>query len=409
MRPIKPATFRNLLILCCLITTLLSGCWDRQEIEERANVLGVAIDLIDERAEKREPSVSHFNGGFPEPERRMLQLTAQIAVPGRIPLGPEAGGGAPQQKPVWVLSVVGHTIDDAMMNLQQQLADRLFLGHLRVIIISEELARKGIRELNDYLRRNPEVRRTAWMLVANGRAAAAMEASPELERVPTLYLTATMNQAVGLGKFPNDFLGIFWTALSSKGMDPYLPYIKVLKKDNILIAGLAYFRGDQMVGVAEPMEIGFFMAVKGFEQGGYGGFTPVPGKEGSVLLRATRRHTKVNVNLKGGQPHFAVKVHYELEVDEKTSTRFSLNKPELLRKIEREAAQGAKLTIEKLIKKTKQKGSDIFGFGEYVRAKLPGYWNRHIGTTEKWRQMYKDVPVDVKVMVHIRRIGMKGR
>ncbi|MEW9668532.1 hypothetical protein [Ammoniphilus sp. 3BR4] len=72
----------------------------------------------------------------------MIRLTVQIAIPGRIPLGPGEGGGG-GEKPVWVLDVVGHTIGDALSNLQQQVADRLFFGHLRVIAVSEAVAILG--------------------------------------------------------------------------------------------------------------------------------------------------------------------------------------------------------------------------------------------------------------------------
>lgn len=181
-------------------------------------LLVISIDLESPEAQTEEAEISHLAGKFPTPTESMVRLTAQIAVPGRIPLGPgEGGGGGGGKKPVWVVQVVGHTLDDAMANLHQQLADRIFFNHLRVIIISEEFARKGVGNVNEYLRRNPEVRRAAWMFVSKGKAATTMEIAPELERVPTLYLMSTLDHAVSLGKFPNDFLGIFWSASSSLG------------------------------------------------------------------------------------------------------------------------------------------------------------------------------------------------
>lgn len=62
-----------------------------------------------------------------------------------------------------------------------------------------------------------------------------------------------------------------------------------------------------------------------------------------------------------------------------------------------------------LIKKTQTKESDIFGFGEYVRAKEPRFWNKQIRTTKAWQDMYKDVTFDFSVSVRMRRIGMKAK
>lgn len=76
----------------------------------------------------------------------MIRVAAQIGLPGRIPLGPGEGGGQTDgggQNTVWVIEVVGHSIDDALMNLQQQISGRLFFGHLRVIVVSEAVAKKG--------------------------------------------------------------------------------------------------------------------------------------------------------------------------------------------------------------------------------------------------------------------------
>lgn len=401
----------KLMCVGLFLLPVLGGCWDREEIEERANILGIAIDEVGPGAEKTESEISHLRGKFPIPKKTMLKITAQIAVPGRIPLGPETGGGSGggAQKPVWVLSTVGHTLEDAILNLQQELADRVFLGHLRVIIISESFAKRGVGELNDYLRRNPEVRRAAWMLVSKGRADRLMKTSPQLERVPTLYLSATMEHSVSLGKFPNDFLGIFWSSSSKKGQEPYLPLVEVRKQENVEISGLAYFRGDKMVGVLKPLEVGFYMAVMGIEQGGYAGFTPVPGTNETVLVRARSRHSRIRVDLRNGQPHVTVRIHVEADLNEKTSEQVLLNTPGMLLKIERETAKRGKIAVEDIIKKTQKDGSDIFGFGEYVRAKLPAYWNRQVKTNQKWQEKYKQIPVDVDFHLKIRRVGMKAR
>jgi spore germination protein KC len=399
-------------LLCCVlfIFPCVTGCWDRLEIEERANILGIAIDVADPTAAKTESEISHLRGKFPIPNESMVKITAQIAVPGRIPLGPETGGGTDgEPNPVWVLSTVGHTLEDAILNLQQEVADRLFLGHLRVIVISDSIARRGIAELNDYLRRNPEVRRAAWMIVSKGKADTLMKTSPQLERVPALYLSAMMEHAVSLGKFPNDFVGIFWSASSSKGREPFLPLVEVKKEQNVEISGMAYFRGDKMVGVLKPLEIGFYMAVMGIEQGGYAGFTPLPGTTETVLVRSASRRAKILVDLVDGRPHVKVKIQVEGDLGEKTSERVMLSTPGILAQIERELAQRAKQTIADIIKKTQTDSADIFGFGEQVRAKLPAYWNRHVGTKTKWQSAYKHIPVDVDFNIKIRRVGMKAR
>ncbi|MEJ8546426.1 Ger(x)C family spore germination protein [Brevibacillus borstelensis] len=396
----------NIVFILALLLPILTGCWDRTEIESRANILGIAIDVVEDNEEQYESKLSHLDHTFPKPKKALIQITAQIAVPGRIPLGPESGSSG-SQKPVWVLSTVGHTLDDAILNLQQEIADRLFFGHLRVIIVSDKVAKQGVGELNDYLRRNPEVRRTAWMIISNGKASKVMESSPQLERIPTLYLSAMMENAVLLGKFPSDFLGLFWSASSKLGQEPFLPVVEVKRYENTEISGLAYFHGDRMVGVLKPLEIGFFMAVKGITKGGYAAFTPVPGQKASVLVRSRSRSTQISAVMEHGRPKIKLDIHVEVDIVEKTKNTGSLNRPGILKEISAETSRHAKNTIENIIAKTQKDESDIFGFGEYIRAKLPDYWNTHIKTKENWREQFKKLEVDIHFTTTIRRVGMR--
>ena len=392
-----------------LLFPFLSGCWDAQEIEQRATVLAIGIDQASKKEENNqsEGGITHINKNSSEPKEDLIKVTAQIAVPGRIPLGPTQGQSS--HNSVLIVQVVGHTIQDAMLNLQQQVAYEIFLGHLRIIVLNEKVAKKGTQRFNDFLRRNPEIRRTASLAVSKEPAAEYMKLIPELQRIPSLYLADMVDNLSALGRFPPSFIGLFWTILSSKGQDPYLPYLTIKDKKSIQLSGLAYFKGDRMAGKTLPLEIGFFMAVRGIGGGGYSAFIKVPGKEEFVLVKAISRKTKVNVNLIGGKPHVDIKVRYESEIEEKTSPTQYINNSSIVRKIESEASKEVTKSIKKLIAKTQRAESDIFGFGERVRAEYPNYWSEKIKTKERWKEVYKGLTYDVHVDSRIHRVGMKAK
>jgi Ger(x)C family germination protein len=396
----------RLYILFFLLFPILSGCWDSQEIEKRATILAIGIDETTEKEQKKEEDVSHLDGKIPIPDEDMIKVTAQIAIPGRIPLGPEPTAGS--EKPVLVISVVGHTIEDALHNLQQEIADELFLGHLRIIVLNEKIAKKGTEQFNDFLKRNPEIRRTCSLVVSKESAADYLNIVPKLERIPSLYLADLVDNLTGLGKFPPSFIGLYWSIHSSKGQEPYLPYLSIKEKSTIQLNGLAYFYGDKMTGKTSPIEIGIFMAVMGIGKGGYTAFQEVPGTGEVILSKAVSRKTKIKVSVKDGNPHVLIRIRYESEIDEKSSPKVSLKESSVLTKIEKEAAKKVKKSVEKLIATTQESKSDIFGFGEHFRAKLPQYWNEKVKTKEQWEEIYKDLTVDVKVETNFRRVGMKA-
>ncbi|OAB40366.1 Ger(x)C family spore germination protein [Paenibacillus antarcticus] len=400
------------LLQLTVFSLLLTGCWDSLEIDNRSLILGIAIDEAGPDAAKEEDLTNHKKLDSPDLNANMIRLTAQIAVAGRIPLGPGSGGDSEnsakgKNSPVWVVEVLGHTIDDAMNNLQQEIADPRFLIHLRVIVVSKKIAEKGLVNLNDYLRRNPEVRRSTWLLVADKQAADFMNVAPPLERVPTLYLLSMIEKSIAMGKFPQAFLSTFWSNDSKLGQSAYLPYVSIRQGQNVLIKGLAYFKDNKLAGTTTyPMEIGVFMAAKGINPGGFTTLFPVK-DIGYVMVRTTNRKSHISIQIKNGKPHANVYVRLQSELGEKYDEQSKIDSEKSLKTIELEQERWIANVIHDLIKKTQKDKSDIFGFGEYVRAHERSFWNKSIQEKRDWENMYADMSVTIKVKVNIRRVGMK--
>ncbi|KAA9008491.1 Ger(x)C family spore germination protein [Paenibacillus spiritus] len=395
-----------LLLAGVLASLFLSGCWDEVEIEDRALVLGLAIDLADGKDQHPDEGVTH-RAEEKLPTRR-IHVTAQIAVPGRVPLGPGTGSGS-KESPVWVVEVEGKTLDDAMNNLQQQVADPRYLIHLRVIVISQSIAKQGIQDLNDYLRRNPEIRRSTWLLVASdGRASKYMDVNPPLQRVPTLYILSMMEKAVATGKLPPAYCGEFWSSLSHQGQDGILPYISLRRNENILIKGLAYFRKGKMVGATTPLDIGIYMAVMGMDPGGYSVLQEVPGV-GVVMVRVTSRFSRRTSEIVNGVPHIAYDIHLEGNVDEHYSEEVFINNTGTLNKIESCFEKYALESAALLMEETQKKRSDIWGTGEFIRAHHPGYWGTKIDGRDKWNEEFPKVKVSFRIQITMKRVGLKER
>lgn len=403
MNKIVKTGLLSLLFVCCGV--LLTGCWDSLEIEDRALVLGLAIDEAPPETMEKETNVTHEKGKLPN---KMIRITAQIAVPGRVPLGPSsATSGEGTQNSVWVVQVVGHSLDDALNNLQQQIADPRYLIHLRVIVISEAIAKQGLDDLNDYLRRNPEVRRRTWLLVSDGEAAKIMDVAPPLERVPTLYLLSMVEKSVKTGKFPLDYLGVFWTAESKWGQDGYLPYISIRGKENILIKGMAYFSEGRLVGTTSPIEIGGFMAAKGMDPGGYSVLVKVP-EMGFVMVKTQERHTNMKVEIQNGIPKAYLNIKLEGMISEHFGSASEIDSPDKLDLVEKIFAEDGIKIVNKLIRDTQTKHSDILGIGEIVRARQSAYWNQHVHEKRDWEKIYSGIPVEVRLHMKIRRVGLKN-
>lgn len=301
-------------------------------------------------------------------------------------------------------------MNDALQQLQQQVADKLFLGHLRIIVVSEDFARQqGMEALSDFLVRHPEVRRTVWVVVSKGSASDLMQTAPPLERVPTVYLMSTLDHAKQLGKLPNDFFGMFVSKVAMRGREPILPYVEVMQKDNVNISGLVMFRRYRMAGTtARPFDIATYMLLSGVQPGGYTMMVQIPGHRETVMWQAYLRKRRITVRIENGRPHFTVRVHLDGNITEKSSEGVNLDDPRVLAAIDDAVGQKLRSNLDAFITLTKALHTDPVGFGEFVRARQPGYWDRYVQTKERWEALYPDVKIDFVITVRTHRVGMKA-
>ncbi|MCR8643529.1 hypothetical protein NV379_12780 [Paenibacillus sp. N1-5-1-14] len=158
MRTPSKHIYRSTLLLICMV--FLMGCWDRKEINMLAIVTSAAIDKYN---------------------KDMYELSIQIYVPKSAGSsgGSEGGGGSSQ---LLVRSGVGHTVAEAVNNLQKSLPRSIFWGQCEVFIASKEVTSEGVRPHLDYIMREPKTRGNAYFYISQGKAKQMLELKPPLNK-----------------------------------------------------------------------------------------------------------------------------------------------------------------------------------------------------------------------------------
>ena len=137
------------LALFVALAVSLTGCWDRWEINELGIVSAAGFDL----------------------EGKDIVVTVELFRP------PVAGQMAPAgaREPLTRASIVatgrGPTVVSAIRDLTRKVPRRIYWALAIVVIVGEDLAKHGLEEVLDLWDREAEPRRTAFFLVAKGRAA----------------------------------------------------------------------------------------------------------------------------------------------------------------------------------------------------------------------------------------------
>lgn len=148
---------------------LLAGCWDTNQPELMYYLHGLGIDYKEEQYEIYAQIVSFTNIAKSEqPNPDVTQAEVGIAK--------------------------GRTFDEAFFNLYQSMDERLFLGHLKFVIFSENIAKENKVEtiVNSFIRYR-ELRYTTWTYIT----------SSPLQEV--MLITPIINKSITLSKLSDPF------------------------------------------------------------------------------------------------------------------------------------------------------------------------------------------------------------
>lgn len=150
-------------------TLLLSGCWDQIEIERRAFVYGMAIDVAEGSATDN------------------IKLTQQFINPENMATQGGGGGGGKAYRNI---TGVGDTIYDINRDVSQQASRVTDANHLEVVLISEEFIKQPskLQETLDLFYRGKRMRRGIKFAATKGEAKEYLSVDVENEEIPTQYL-----------------------------------------------------------------------------------------------------------------------------------------------------------------------------------------------------------------------------
>lgn len=372
------------LILWTIVILFISGCWDRNEINDYAFWIGTALDLS---------------------ENGKLTKSAQIAVPADFKSS--KGGGGSAQRANIVLTATGTTIVDLTQQIQDKLPRRVFLGHRRSIFIGEKLAKKGIVDIMDQFTRNTDTRmRTDIFVVNNG------------EGKDVLKINSPFNQFSAIVAVDQDrFCRLGDTALRDvlldvgrDGIRPSMPMVEISpnneqeKNETIEVKSVAIFNKKlQMVGKVTGRESLEMFWVKGVLKDQF--LTEETG-EGSISLYESNLKKSIRTQINGN----TIKAYVVLEgtgrvLENNTDIDVSVTseRAPLEQKLNENKAKKVEATIQKM---QLEYGQDVFGIGEEVHKEHPYQWKE---LRDRWDQIFPTVEVSVKVKLKIQNTGDIGK
>jgi spore germination protein KC len=370
-------------LLLLMSSLLLTGCWDRREINDVAFILTTALDL--------------------EPDGQ-VRVSMQIPLAGQLGGPSGGGGGSGGDKTYYIDSEKGRTIREAIAKVQARSARRLFSAHRRVVVISDELARRhGIKEAFEAIARFPENRITAYMIISKGRAVDLVNTEPKLERFSG---EAIRELAKSEGRIIINIKNVA-QALSNPNTDPLLLYMGVKqtegskdKASQPQVLGYAQFMHDKMVDTFEGPKSD---AVNWLRREPKPYDYVIKYGKGPISLEVTEGRTIIDPHIsRDGGLSFNIRVMGRVAVMENLSEA-DLTNASTFRDVGRTAAELLKENLKETIRQAQQRKTDPFNLGMQIWKNYPRIWKERY--EKNWRDKLREANFDVDVQVDIAQIG----
>ncbi|WP_025681685.1 Ger(x)C family spore germination protein [Paenibacillus massiliensis] len=376
-----PLVLRILLIV--LLPGIITGCWDRKEMDELALVMASGIDLT---------------------EDGQLEITVQIALPTGIPSAVQSGSA--DKKPIIIISSKGKNSSDILGKMQQQLSRTIHFGHRSVIVFGERYAREGVNQVLDTFTRLPESRYNSYVLTASGATAKEVLSAPyQPELISGIGMAKIQSSNISFGVKIDQYA----SALATQGRSAVTGGIRLSGQDpsnrSFVIDKIAIYRGNKLVGFLEGEEAKLLRWWS--EQKYKTRFTvrvePESQKyKGITGVELVDSKKTIHMNIRNGMPEFRIILKATVRAIDNDSS-LDVTQEENMRKVEMLLSQQITQNMEDMLRHVKDElKSDILGLGEVVHHRRPYLWKK---LRSRWVDVYPTIPVQVVSKIKIVRTG----
>lgn len=376
------------LFILVMVCFCLTGCAHKIEMSNIGLVAGLGIDKT---------STGYL-------------MTAQVVNPSSI------AGNHQNTLPIVTIQAEGSTIFESYRRLSNLTSKVLYLPHLSVIVIDENIAKDGINDVLDAALRNVKIRPNISLVVAKETmAATVLSTLAPNETIPINQLNSLTNMChVCTGRQVSYNLYDAINMVNARGVELVLNSVEIKSNDpsagenvdNILevnspsqfeVNYLAAFKQDKFVGYLNSHEAEFYNVLMDNAER-YVVNAVVDDYNITFEARGTKTDIKPNMD----ENKVSVKCEVSGYIME-NQYPIDLSKPENLTTVETYIAQAMKENLIQVITKTQTEfKSDIIGVGSKIYMKDPKKWHELQGY---WSDIYPTLTFDVEVEANIISVG----
>jgi Ger(x)C family germination protein len=357
---------------------LLTGCWDQVEINERAYVITLGLDINEEEEEG---------------------LNVTYTFPN---LPAITGNGEGRQS--YSKSIPAPTLYEANKLFGTRSRRQLTFDHSKIIIFGEEVLKdpRKIKDLLDQFERDPHFARTLIVLATEGKASDVIEEELYDESDIGFYITKLFdNNQRDVLQTTRVTLDDFLINVNENTGSLLIPRV-VVEEEEPKIEGVAILINSELVDWLEREDIEKMSWVMGK---GIGTTLKVPLDDEEVTIEITEMDTKITFEDRGNKAHLKIRLISKANIMAYTlNPNVSLFEDETLLKIEASIDEVLKEETTNMIKRVQTEyGADIFNIVDRLAVNNRSLWMKW---NENWDEIFSEASFEIESETNIRRIGV---
>lgn len=350
------------LLLILITLTFLTGCYNYRELNDLAIVTAVSISK----------------------EKDNYNIAVQVVNPKK-----DQDTSSSNEPDFIVYKSKGETLQAAFESLVKESPKRMYKTQMQILIIDEKMAKNNIKEVFEYLARNPEIRNEFNVLI--GKSDNILETLTPLDNLSSQNILDSLKASSKyLG---NTNLLTFNELLSdyqNEKTEMAIPVIKLTSQKNkddkntekilekttttpaIVLDNISIFKDNKLIGYLSTKETVSYNFInnnitltnikKDYPNNKYIAYKILKSK--SKLEVTPKKHT-ITLTIKGNA-----------EINEATYN-IDLSKEKNIKKLEKSLNKRLEKMITSSFNSTRKKyNSDIYGFEDLYYKKDPKYYNK---------------------------------
>lgn len=389
MKSYMLAKRKSLLFIIILISIYCTGCMSRVDIQKLSIVMGMGIDVDDSNSYKISFQVLQSGAGKQDSSR-----------------GAEKGAGGGEG--VLYYEGIGETVFEAMGDAASKMSKSEFYGQLKIVVIGNRAAERGIASIVDFLGRFNEIRASIPIYVTKGTAASIMRMSISEDTIPVNAIDEMVMNQIRSGRNPVIYMAELLDTFAKEDRYPILGVINLSKKtesagaESFIMDGIAAFDGDKLINYLSTKEIEGYQYIMGKVDDGSSVVKMPSGSKISLEILETKG--RIRTEVVNGKPEVSINISQLTSVREMPGNFNPVKNPDILEEIGKLQSENIRGKVEKTLRIVQNEiGKDIIDIGGEIHRHHPKEWKN---IKENWKDIFPYLDIEINVDTRVRGTGL---